>query len=75
MSGPCLSTSVGDHPLRPPTDRSLGKPLPYQQTEEFMKIKEGDNFGWPYTYYDHFKNQRMIAPEYGGDGQKTTRGF
>ena len=23
---------MGDHPLRPPTDRSLGKPLPYQQT-------------------------------------------
>lgn len=43
--------------------------------EEFMKIKEGDNFGWPYTYYDHFKNQRMIAPEYGGDGQKTTNEY
>ena len=32
MSGPCLSTSVGDLPLRTPTYRSLGKPLPYQQT-------------------------------------------
>ena len=40
-----------------------------------MKINEGDNFGWPYTYYDHFKNQRMIAPEYGGDGQKTTNEY
>lgn len=36
--------------------------------EEFMKIKKGDNFGWPYSYYDHFKNKRMLAPEYGGDG-------
>ena len=30
MSGPCFSASVGDHPLRPPTRRSLGRPLPYQ---------------------------------------------
>ena len=30
-SGPCLSTSVGGHPLRPPTYRSLGEPLPHQQ--------------------------------------------
>ena len=37
--------------------------------EELMVIKEGDDFGWPYTYYDHFKNKRMLAPEYGGDGK------
>ena len=30
MSGPCLSSSVTDHPLRPVTRRRLGKPLPYQ---------------------------------------------
>ena len=29
-SGPCLSTSVGDRPLRSPTHRSLGGPLPRQ---------------------------------------------
>ena len=38
--------------------------------EEFMKINEGDDFGWPYTYYNHFKNERIIAPEYGGDSNK-----
>ncbi|MDP6921966.1 MAG: PQQ-dependent sugar dehydrogenase [Lutibacter sp.] len=43
--------------------------------EEFMLIKEGDNFGWPYTYYDHFKQQRMVAPEYGGNGRKPAKGF
>eukprot|EP00824_Muranothrix_gubernata_P007008 TRINITY_DN18_c0_g1_i14.p1 TRINITY_DN18_c0_g1~~TRINITY_DN18_c0_g1_i14.p1 ORF type:complete len:300 (+),score=-70.18 TRINITY_DN18_c0_g1_i14:860-1759(+) len=31
-SGPCLSTSVGDHPLRTPRHRSLGEPLPHQLT-------------------------------------------
>ena len=29
-SGPCLSSSVTDHPLKPVTDRRLGKLLPYQ---------------------------------------------
>ena len=35
-----------------------------------MKISEGDDFGWPYTYYNQFKNERIIAPEYGGDSNK-----
>ncbi len=39
-------------------------------SEEFIKIKKGDNFGWPYSYYDHFQNKRILAPEYGGDGIK-----
>ncbi len=30
-SGPYLSSSVADHPLRPATHRSLGEPLPHQQ--------------------------------------------
>jgi len=38
--------------------------------EEFMKIGKSDNYGWPYTYYDPFKNKRMVAPEYGGDGNQ-----
>jgi len=37
--------------------------------EEFLIIKENGDYGWPYTYYDHFKNKRMLAPEYGGNGQ------
>lgn len=39
--------------------------------ETFYELKEGDNAGWPYTYYDHFKKQRILSPEYGGDGVKT----
>ena len=38
--------------------------------EEFLIIKEGKNYGWPYTYYDPFKQKRMLAPEYGGDGSR-----
>lgn len=40
-------------------------------SEDFFLIEDGANFGWPYTYFDGLKNQRMIAPEYGGDGVKT----
>ncbi len=29
----CLSSSVADHPLRPATRRSLGRPLPHQQAD------------------------------------------
>ncbi|MEY4456053.1 MAG: hypothetical protein RLY15_317 [Bacteroidota bacterium] len=38
--------------------------------EEFFEIKEGNNYGWPYTYYDPISKQKMQAPEYGGDGKK-----
>ena len=44
-------------------------------SEEFMLIKKNDDFGWPYTYYDHFKNKRMLAPEYGGDGTQEAKGY
>ena len=37
-------------------------------SEEFVKIDEGDDFGWPYCYYDQVKNKKVLAPEYGGDG-------
>ena len=33
MSGPCLSSSVTDHPLRSVIRRSLGEPLPHQQAD------------------------------------------
>ena len=38
--------------------------------EEMHLLKEGVDFGWPYTYYDLTKKARMVAPEYGGDGKK-----
>jgi glucose/arabinose dehydrogenase len=37
--------------------------------EEFHRLEEGDNLGWPYTYYDPIRNQRMVMPEYGGDSE------
>ena len=42
--------------------------------EEFLKIKEGANAGWPYYYYDQIKGKRVLNPEYGGDGSKEGKG-
>lgn len=39
-------------------------------SEAMFALKEGDNAGWPYVYYDHEKKKNMMGPEYGGDGQK-----
>lgn len=37
--------------------------------EEFFRVNDGDNFGWPYTYYDPILDEKMRSPEYGGDGE------
>ena len=37
-------------------------------SEEMHILREGGDYGWPYTYYDHLKGARMLAPEYGGNG-------
>ncbi len=42
-------------------------------SEEFIEIQQGDHFGWPYCYYDQLINKKVLAPEYGGDGQKVER--
>lgn len=41
--------------------------------EEFMAVEPGDDFGWPYCYYDWQQQQKVLAPEYGGDGKAIGR--
>lgn len=36
--------------------------------EEFLRVTEGADFGWPYCYYDQLQEKKVLAPEYGGDG-------
>lgn len=38
--------------------------------EQFFRIRRGDDFGWPYCYYDELQHRKVLAPEYGGDGKK-----
>lgn len=33
-------------------------------------IKQNDDAGWPYIYYDQLQQKKILAPEYGGDGKK-----
>jgi glucose/arabinose dehydrogenase len=38
--------------------------------ETFARIDEGEDYGWPYCYFDAAKNDYVHAPEYGGDGTR-----
>jgi glucose/arabinose dehydrogenase len=41
--------------------------------EEFVRIEEGDDFGWPYCHFDPETETKVLAPEYGGDGAEVGR--
>ena len=40
-------------------------------SEIMYEVPKGADGGWPYVYYDHIQNKKMLMPEYGGDGKKT----
>lgn len=42
--------------------------------EEFLRVEEGTDAGWPYYYYDQMKGKKLLNPEYGGDGIKEGKG-
>ncbi len=50
-------------------DEKQGAELP---AETMYAINKGDDAGWPYIYYDHIQKKKILAPEYGGDGKKTS---
>ena len=41
--------------------------------EELFRMHAGDDFGWPYCYYDGQRHRKVLGPEYGGDGDATGR--
>jgi glucose/arabinose dehydrogenase len=41
--------------------------------EEFMVVSRGDDFGWPYCYFDVRQKRLVLAPEYGGDGKEVVQ--
>jgi len=47
-------------------DEDAGVNLP---AEEFFLVNDGSDFGWPYCYYDPYLKKKVLAPEYGGDGE------
>jgi len=43
-------------------------------SEEFLRVTEGTDAGWPYYYYDQLQGKKLLNPEYGGDGKKEGKG-
>ena len=44
-------------------------------SEEFVRISRGIDNGWPYCYFDDvFEHRKVLAPEYGGNGQLVSGG-
>ena len=43
-----------------------------QPAEELLLVKSGGDYGWPECYYDVVQKHLVLAPEYGGDGGKST---
>ncbi|OLY93538.1 Glucose/arabinose dehydrogenase, beta-propeller fold [Cnuella takakiae] len=43
-------------------------------SEEFFRVKQGIDAGWPYYYYDWMDKKKKLNPEYGGDGKITAKG-
>ena len=41
--------------------------------EELFHVTKGDDFGWPYCYYDRQLKLKVLAPEFGGDGKTVGR--
>ena len=41
--------------------------------EELFAVNRGDDFGWPYCYFDPELGKKVLAPEYGGDGKTEGR--
>lgn len=37
--------------------------------EEIFRLEPGGDYGWPYCYYDWRRRQKVLQPEYGGDGR------
>lgn len=50
---------------------SVSVELPAEEMLEVSKV--GDNFGWPYCFYNQFEGKKVLNPEYGGDAKKVGR--
>jgi glucose/arabinose dehydrogenase len=41
--------------------------------EELFLLEPGQRYGWPYCYWNGVRNEKVLAPEYGGDGSMVGR--
>jgi glucose/arabinose dehydrogenase len=50
---------------------TISADLPSEEMLEVTKV--GDNFGWPYCFFNLYEGKKVLNPEYGGDGKKIGR--
>ncbi len=55
------------------SDRFTDEDQAEKPAEELVLIEEGDDFGWPYCFYDPIAGRKVLSPEYGGDGTEVGR--
>jgi glucose/arabinose dehydrogenase len=41
--------------------------------EPLYRAEQGDNFGWPFCFFDYQQQKLLLNPEYGGDGKTVGR--
>ncbi len=41
--------------------------------EKFVRLERGDDYGWPYCFWNELEGRWILNPEYGGDGHKQGR--
>jgi glucose/arabinose dehydrogenase len=41
--------------------------------EPLYRAEQGDNFGWPFCFFDYGQQKLLLNPEYGGDGKQQGR--
>lgn len=41
--------------------------------EKFVRLQKGDDYGWPYCFFNQLETRWILNPEYGGDGKKQGR--
>ena len=43
-------------------------------SEEMLEVtRPGEDFGWPYCFYNQLEGKKVLNPEYGGDGKQQGR--
>jgi glucose/arabinose dehydrogenase len=54
-------------------DHFTAKDNAERPAEPMYRATGGENFGWPFCFYDYQQKKEVLNPEYGGDGKETGR--
>ena len=54
-------------------DKFTAKDNADRPAEPMYRATGGENFGWPFCFYDYLQKKVVLNPEYGGDGKEVGR--